>query len=109
MPGVLYRVEMVEGNDCPPERITDQFKKKYGKIIALLLSTGKNIYSTEKVVILDSGFCVFRGIGKMRKNGLFTDVLMKKGTYWPKYIDSKSHLKMIRLCIFISFTSVLLL
>ena len=46
------------------------------------------------MVILDSGFCVLKGIIKLRKKGVFASALIKKKQYWPKYIkgdDIKAH------------------
>ena len=78
MSGVLYRVEMVEGKDHPAEIPRDPIEKKYGKTVALLLTMCKPIYSTGKVVILDSGFCVLQGIIELRKKGVFAGALIKK-------------------------------
>ena len=44
--------------------------------------------------ILDSGFCVLKGIAEIQKNGVYASALIKKRGYWPKYIcgeDIKSH------------------
>ena len=38
------------------------------------------------VVILDSGFCVLKGIVELHKKGVFASALIKKRRYWPKYI-----------------------
>ena len=78
---------MVEGKDRPPEETPDRIEKKYGKTVGLLMSMCKNLYSTGKVVILDSGFCVLQGIIELRKKGVFAGALIKKRKYWPKYID----------------------
>ena len=80
---------MVEGRDHPEERPKDPIVKKYGKTVALLLTMCKPLYSTGKVVILDSGFCVLRGIVELRKKGVFAGALIKKRRYWPKYIDGE--------------------
>ena len=41
------------------------------------------------VVILDSGFCVLKGIVELRKKGVFASALIKKRRYWPKYIHGE--------------------
>ena len=46
------------------------------------------IYHKGFVVILDSGFCVLKGIIELRKKGVFASALIKKQHYWPKYIKS---------------------
>ena len=38
------------------------------------------------VVILDSGFCVLKGIVELKKRGIYASALIKKRKYWPKYI-----------------------
>ena len=46
------------------------------------------------MVILDSGFCVLKGIVELQKNGVYASALIKKRRYWPKHIrgkDIKSH------------------
>lgn len=50
----------------------------------LLLHLTKNIWSTGKVIILDSGFCVLRGIIELYKKGVFASAMIKKRRYWPK-------------------------
>ena len=47
-------------------------------------------------MILDSGFCVLKGIIELHKNGVFASALIKKRRYWPKYIhgdEIKEHFK----------------
>eukprot|EP00957_Ditylum_brightwellii_P205005 15341779-Ditylum_brightwellii.AAC.1 len=55
--GIMYYVEMVEGKDRPHELSKKEFHKE-GGTAALLLHMTKNLFGTEKMVILDSGFCV---------------------------------------------------
>ena len=38
------------------------------------------------VIILDSGFCVLKGIVELKKRGVYASALIKKRKYWPKYI-----------------------
>ena len=44
------------------------------------------IYHKGFIVILDSRFCVLKGIIELRKKGVFASALIKKRRYWPKYI-----------------------
>ena len=37
-------------------------------------------------MILDSGFCVLKGLIQLRKMGVFASALIKKRRYWPKYV-----------------------
>jgi hypothetical protein len=59
---------------------------KGGKTIGLLLRLTKPVWGTGKVVILDSGFCVLKGIIELKKQGVLAGALVKKRRYWPKYI-----------------------
>ena len=45
------------------------------------------VWSTGKVFVLDSGFCVLRAIVELKKRGLFAAApIIKKCRYWPKYV-----------------------
>lgn len=83
--GILYRVELVEGKDTPPERPAKAFSTK-GKTVGLLLRLTEPIWGTSKVVVLDSGFCVLQGIVELRRKGVFSGALIKKRRYWPKHV-----------------------
>jgi Transposase IS4 len=83
--GILFAVELVEGKDHPKERPPEDFEN-LGKTVGLLLRLTKKLWSTAKVVVLDSGFCVLKGIIELRKRGVFAAALIKKRRYWPKYI-----------------------
>ena len=40
--------------------------------------------------LLDSDFCVLKGIVKLRKKGIFAAALLKKRQYWPRYVDGET-------------------
>ena len=84
--GILFDLELVEGKDAPPERPAPEFESLGGKTVGLLLRLTKALWATGKVVILDSGFCVLRGIIELKKKGVFGAALIKKRRYWPKHI-----------------------
>ena len=46
----------------------------------------QDLYSTGKVVVLDSGFSVLDGIMRLRVKGVFAAAVAKKRRYWPKYV-----------------------
>ena len=46
----------------------------------------KPIYGSGKVIVLDSGVCVLKGLVKLKKVGIFAHALIKKHRYWPKYV-----------------------
>ena len=65
-----------------------------GSTVGLLLRMLTPIFHKGYVVILDSGFCVLKGIIELRKKGVFASALIKKRRYWPKFIrgdDIKAH------------------
>ena len=74
--GVLYRVELVEGKDRPPECGAEEYSD-LGKTVGLLLHVTKPLHGTGKCVVLDSGFCVLEGILRLKEKGVFTAVQMK--------------------------------
>ena len=84
--GILYQMEMVEGKDMPKEVKMARNVKRGEETIGLLLRLTRSLYSTGKVVILDSGFCVLRGLIELRKVGVFASALIKKRRYWPRYV-----------------------
>ena len=88
--GILFAMEMVEGKDTPKERSVDPNENKIGKTGALLLRLCQSIFTTGKVVILDSGFCVLRAIIGLRQQGVFASALIKKRKYWPKYVPGEA-------------------
>ena len=72
----MFGIEMVEGKQRPRELDTDP---KNRKTINLLLRLCKPIYGAGKIVILDSGFCVLEGLIALRKLGVFSGSLIRKG------------------------------
>jgi hypothetical protein len=53
----------------------------------LLLRITKKLWGTAKCIVLDSGFCVVKGIVELKKRGVFSAALIKKRRYWPKYVE----------------------
>ena len=80
---IMYGIEIVEGKDAPAEREKSEYSEK-GPTVGLLLRLCKSLYNTGKVVILDSGFCVLKGLIELRKVGVFASAVIKKRRYWPK-------------------------
>ena len=77
-------MELVEGKDSPSQ-IIPKFSNE-GKTVGLLLHVLEPIFAKGMVVILDSGFCVLRGIIELKKRGVYASALIKKCKYWPKHI-----------------------
>ena len=72
---------MVEGKDTPPQ-ILKQFSQ-HRKTVGLLLHMLQLYFHTARYIVLNSGFCVLKGIIELHKNGLFGCALIKKWRYWP--------------------------
>lgn len=73
--GLMWGIELVEGKDAPPEaRVPGQ----YGKTCGLLLRMCQTIAGRGMVVILDSGFCVLKGLVELKKMGVFASAVIKK-------------------------------
>ena len=95
MSGIMWGIELVEGKDAP--RAAAHPKPKYnshGNTVGLLLRILEPIFTKGYVAVLDSGFCVLKGIVELKKRGVYASALIKKRRYWPKYIkgdDIKSH------------------
>jgi hypothetical protein len=81
----MYGIEIVEGKDEPPQR-AHLHHHADGKTVGLLLRLCKSIAGRGKVVILDSGFCVLKGLIELRKIGVYASAVIKKRRFWPKYI-----------------------
>ena len=73
----------MEGKD----RATQLGKKKWedlGKTVGLMLQMCEPIFSTGKCVVLDSVFCVSKGITALLEVDVYAAALIKKRKYWPK-------------------------
>ena len=69
------------------ERLTELGKKKWeemGKTVGLMLQMCEPIFSTGECVVLDSGFCVSKGITSLLEFGVYAAVLIKNRKYCPK-------------------------
>ena len=57
------------------------------KTVGLILRMMKTIWHSSRVVIMDSGFCVLKGLVELAKRGVYGSTVVKKRRYWPKYIN----------------------
>ena len=73
--GILYAMEIVEGKDKPPE-VKKEFAE-FGKTTLLMLRLTRSLWGTGKVVVLDSRFCVLRGIIKFKKRYILSCIDQK--------------------------------
>ena len=89
----MWGIDLVEGKDHPQQLGIQQYDD-LGSTVGLLLCMLSPIYHKGFIVILDSGFCVLKGMIELRKKKVFASALIKKQQYWPKYIkgdDIKAH------------------
>ena len=95
MSDVMFAIELVEGKDEPLGAPLKEYSTE-GKTVGLLLRLTKSLQGRGSIVLLDSGFCVLKGIIKLREVGIFATALTKKRRYWPRYVDGdalKEHFK----------------
>ena len=74
---------------CQGEGFSIRIIPKYnnqGKTVGLLLHVLEPIFTRDNVVILDSAFCMLKGIVELKKCSVYASALIKKWKYWPKYI-----------------------
>ena len=68
---------MVEEKDRPSQLGSRKYQE-YGKTASLLLRLYESIFSTGKVIILDSGFCALSAIISLRKFSVHSSALIIK-------------------------------
>ena len=84
--GIMWGIDLVVVKDCPQQLRIQQYDN-FGSTVGLLLRILAPIYHKGFIVILDSRFCVLKGIIELRNKGVFASALIKKRQYWPKYIN----------------------
>ena len=91
--GIMWGIDLVEGTDHPQQLGIQQYNN-LSSPVGLLLHMLSPIYHKGFIVILNSRFCVLKGIIELRKKGVFASALIKMWQYWSKYIkgdDIKAH------------------
>ena len=83
--GIMWGIEMVEGKDHP-QQLGHPQHDNLGSTVGLLLRILTPIFFKGFIVILDSGFCILKGIIELRKKGVFASALIKKRGYWPRFV-----------------------
>ena len=82
---IIWALDLREGKDWQQNLGKKEFDE-IGKTTGILLRLTKPFWSTGKVFVLDSGFCVLQAIVELKKRGLFAAALIKKCRYWPKHV-----------------------
>ena len=86
---IMYWVELVEGKDRPKELGPKEFDDR-GRTVGLMMRMSKNLWNSGKIVTMDSGFSVAKGILAMREKGVFGQSLVKpRGRGWPVFVPGK--------------------
>ena len=75
---ILFVVELVEVKDHPLQSGIIDFEDLGRNTMGLLLRMMKRYFSTVRYVIIDSGFCVLKGLIQLRKKSFFSCAILKK-------------------------------
>ena len=91
--GILWQMELMEGKDAPSQ-LVPKFNNQ-GKTVGLFLQVLEPILGKGNMVVLDSGFCVLKGIVELKKRGVYASALIKNRSIGPstsKVMPSRSTL-----------------
>ena len=80
---IMCRAHIVEGKGRPTE-IGQKKWEDLGNTVGPMLGMCEPIFLTGKCVVLDSGFCVSKGITALLEFCVYTAALINKIKYWPK-------------------------
>ncbi len=73
--GILFFMEMVEGKVMPAH--LPQEHSDLGSTIGLMVRFTNSLQGTGKVVVLDSGFCVLKGVIELKKRSFCSRINLK--------------------------------
>ena len=82
---IMWFSDIVEGRYRPRERGRPEFDN-IGKTVVTILQCKRPICNCARVVIMNSEFCVTKGLVELQNKGLFGAVLIKKRRYWTANI-----------------------
>ena len=85
----MFVVELVEGKYHPHQAGPLEFEELSGETVGLFLRMMRSYFATGRYVILDSGFCVLKGLVHLRKMGDFACDIIKNRRYWPSMVSGK--------------------
>ena len=98
----MWRIKLQEGKDRPKDAggkdwaFPSEFEgtnsisnRKYTKTSTLMCKITKPLHGTDKVVSMDSGFCVTAGILQLHDHSVYGQSLVKKCKYWPKGVPGE--------------------
>ena len=83
--GIVYVWDIVDGRDHPIPMGQPVFETSPNmKMVGLVLQLTRALWSTGKAVIINSGFCVLKGLLEIRKRGGLWNCIDKNMRYWPR-------------------------
>ena len=82
----MFQIQLCEGKDRPRQLPSPPQNQKTSQ---LLLDLCTSLYGSGKIVVLDSGFSVLKGLIALKKLGVFAHAVAKKRRYWPKYVPGE--------------------
>ena len=85
----MFVVDLVEGKAHPRQAGPLEFEELDGKIVGLLLCMTKRYFATGRYVILDSSFCVLRGLIQLKKKVIFACALINNRRYRTSMVPGK--------------------
>ena len=85
----MFVVELVEGNAHTCQAVPLDFYELGGNNLVLLLRKMKIYFATGRCVIVDSDFCVLKGLIYFRNKFVFACSDIKKRRYWPYMVPGK--------------------
>ena len=74
---ILWRAKIAEGK-YRPQPIGQKEYNELGKMVSFMLRMCRPIFVSGKVVALESGFCVVKGIKELAAKGVYEAALTKK-------------------------------
>lgn len=84
---IMWCLKIVEGKDQPKKlNGTWAFPSEFEGHNAMtkkMLEMCKPLFGTNKVVIGNSGFCMWEGVVELHQHGVFLQVCVKKRAQWP--------------------------
>ena len=80
---ILWRAHISEGKYCP-QQLVENLQSELGEMVSLMLRICRPIFGIGKYVVLDSGFCIAKGVTKLESKSAYAVDLIKKRHYFLK-------------------------
>jgi len=63
---IIFGMDLIEGKDVPPQHASKEFAE-LGKTVGMMLRLAKPLFGTSSVLVMDSGFCIVKGLVELKK------------------------------------------